>query len=116
MQSELKKEEMELDSRASQRQTMLKKRTQLLEKKEEMTRKIRDLGSLPQNAFERHSKESLKQACCRRNLVRCLCTFQTPSWSSFAPMLGTNPLSPFSLMLQLYKLLSQCNEKLKKYR
>jgi hypothetical protein len=52
---------MDLDTRASQRQTMLKKRTTLLEKKEEMTRKIRDLGSLPQNAFERHGKESVKQ-------------------------------------------------------
>lgn len=60
-QSELRARERQLEQEASDRQKMLKKRGLLLEKKEEMTRKIRDLGSLPQDAFERYTGSNLTE-------------------------------------------------------
>lgn len=50
-----------LEHEASERQRNLKKRGQYFEKKEEMTRKIRDLGSLPQDAFERYSGKDIQE-------------------------------------------------------
>lgn len=61
LQSELRARERQLEQEASDRQKMLKKRGLLLEKKEEMTRKIRDLGSLPQDAFERYTGSNLTE-------------------------------------------------------
>ena len=62
-QAALKQREKSLEQGAGERQKMLKKRSQLLEKKEEMTRKIRDLGPLTQDAFETHNNRNLKEVC-----------------------------------------------------
>lgn len=43
---------------------MTNRQGMLLKKKEECMKKIRELGSLPQEAFEKYQTLTLKQVCC----------------------------------------------------
>lgn len=72
------KERERMSSELSTEKTMeqiLNKRSMLIQKREENTRKIRELGSLPSEAFSKYQKTSLKQlyrllADCNRDLKK----------------------------------------------
>eukprot|EP01134_Creolimax_fragrantissima_P007285 CFRG7285T1 len=55
----LRKLEAAIAEESNQRQRLLKKRSVLVEQKEDITRKIHDLGSLPVNAFEKYKDHEL---------------------------------------------------------
>lgn len=83
---------------------MTNRQGMLLKKKEECMKKIRELGSLPQEAFEKYQTLSLKQVY--------LVGFKFEvSLQIFFSM----NLYIFFPSLQLFRKLEQCNTELKKY-
>ena len=69
-------------------------------------KKIRELGSLPSDAFEKYQNLSLKQVCCRHHSHLYVVT------SLF--IIQSIPIHA-SRVFQLFKQLDQCNKELKKY-
>ena len=83
---------------------MTNRQGMLLKKKEECMKKIRELGSLPQEAFEKYQTLSLKQV----NLV----DFKYEISLQISLHVS---LFMFFFSLQLFRKLEQCNTELKKY-
>lgn len=82
---------------------MTNRQGMLLKKKEECMKKIRELGSLPQEAFEKYQTLSLKQV----NLV----DFKY----EISLQISLHVSLCFFFSLQLFRKLEQCNTELKKY-
>ena len=85
---------------------MTNRQGMLLKKKEECMKKIRELGSLPQEAFEKYQTLSLKQVnlVCFKYEISLQIFLQVSVFICF-----------FFFSLQLFRKLEQCNTELKKY-